>query len=147
MNKNHSRREDPAGGVKLLEIGDLQLRVLRVLWRYGQGSVHDVLAHIEGEPRPAYTSVLTVLRNLEKRGLVDHRARGRLHVFRPLVTEAELQRGVLRQIVRRLFKGSAGELVFNLVSDDQVSEDELTRLRERITAAQADRNDPTPSMG
>lgn len=147
MNRNHSRREDPTGGVKLLEIGDLQLRVLSVLWKYGQGSVHDVLNHIEGEPKPAYTSVLTVLRNLEKRGLVDHRARGRLHVFRPLVTEEQLKRGVLRQLVRRLFRGSAQDLVFNLVADDQVSDDELQVLKQRIAEEEDSRDDQPAFMG
>lgn len=147
MNRNHIRRDDPTGGVKLLEIGDLQLRVLRVLWKFGQGSVHDVLQYIEGEPKPAYTSVLTVLRNLEKRGLVDHWAKGRLHVFRPLVTEQQLQRGVLRQLVRRLFKGSVKDLVYNLVDEDHASAEELSALKERIAAKQSDRDDRATPIG
>lgn len=97
-------------------VGPLQLRILRVLWTTGPAgvhAVHDALnaqATAGGTPRLAYTTVLTVLRNLAKRGIVEQKASGRSHTFIPLITEAEFNKRLVRHTVDTYFGGDAAKL-------------------------------------
>jgi predicted transcriptional regulator len=107
--------------------------IMGVLWRLEGATVHEVVA---GMARPvAYTSVLTVLRILEKKGYVQHEPHpegGRAHVYKPLVQATKARRHHVRDLVDRLFGGQSQELVVGLLEDEKWSKTELERLREVI---------------
>jgi len=106
---------------------------MSVLWSKQSATVHDVL---EALPRDAaYTSVLTVLRILEKKGYVEHRsdpAGGRAHVYSPCVPALKARRLHVRDLIDRLFGGSSEELVVGLLEDESLSRAELEQMKERI---------------
>ncbi|MEX2188913.1 MAG: BlaI/MecI/CopY family transcriptional regulator [Pirellulales bacterium] len=117
-------------------LGDLQLEIMKVLWRFGAATVADVHGQLAGE-RLAYTTVATMLRKMEDRRLVAHEApssdgQGRKFVYRPLVSEREVTRGMTGDLVERLFEGSLASTVSHLLEERDVSAEELAELERLI---------------
>jgi len=107
--------------------------IMSILWSKDGATVHEVVAAL---PRSiAYTSVLTLLRILEKKGYVRHEAHpdgGRAHLYKPLVQVAKARRHHVRDLVDRLFGGQSEELVVGLLEEEKWSKADLERLRELI---------------
>jgi BlaI family transcriptional regulator, penicillinase repressor len=104
--------------------------IMSVLWSRGAGTVHDVVAAMSRDS--AYTSVLTMLRILEKKGYVTREPEpggGRAHVYRPRVAATRARRLHVRDLIDRLFGGRSEELMVGLVEDDALSRGELEQLR------------------
>lgn len=114
---------------RITEMGELQLDVFDRLSRLGEATVYDVLEDFPGSQRPRYTTVLTVLRSLEGKRLVEHRTEGRAYVFRPVVEPVEVRRRVLRDVLERVFGGSPRELMAALLDDEAVTGEVLDELR------------------
>ena len=105
-----------------------ELDVMSVLWDLGSATVKDVQEALEADL--AYTTVLTLLRILEGKGHVSHEQEGRAYRYYPLVQRQEAGATALRQLVRKVFRGSPEALLTQLVSDQNLSEGELRRIRE-----------------
>jgi BlaI family transcriptional regulator, penicillinase repressor len=118
---------------RLHRLGDLQLRILRILWDRGEGTVAGVHAGLGARPRLAYTTVATMLRKMEERGLVAHRTDGRAFVYRAAVAEEKVTGNMTGHVLDRLFRGSLPGLVSHLLTAREVSLEELTEL-ERLIA-------------
>ncbi len=117
---------------KSLTLTDGELRLMRVLWDKGEASVSGVVAALSTKPRPAYNSVLTMLRILERKGYVTHRKDGRAFVFVPTVDRSHARQSALKMLVNRFFEGSPRLLVLNLLEDDDLSAEALKQLTRRI---------------
>jgi predicted transcriptional regulator len=94
-------------------IGPLQHRVMRYVWAKGPGTVHNVVDHLNAEVptrKLAYTTILTVMRNLVKRGMLSQQHDGRRHLFTPSVTEAEYSQQVARFVCDAYFDGDNRKL-------------------------------------
>lgn len=117
-----------------------ELDVMVVLWERGDATVAEVQARLADEL--AYTTVLTVLRTLEEKGHVGHREEGRAYRYHPLVERAEAGASALGRLVDRVFGGSAELLLTQLVSERELGEAELERMRrlldERLEEAERD---------
>jgi predicted transcriptional regulator len=114
-------------------IGPLQLRVMHYVWQHGPSTVHAVLDTLNRQPGCAplaYTTILTVMRNLVRRGFLSQKPEGRSHVFAPLVDESSYKLDMLRQLRRDLFAGDVTGLLRFLTRDDEIAADQ----RERIAA-------------
>ena len=106
---------------------DRELDVMASLWERGSATVSEVRADLEDEL--AYTTVLTVLRTLEEKGHVGHEQEGRAHRYFPVVPRHEAGNSALRQLVEKVFGGSAEALLTRFVSETDLSDEELRRLR------------------
>ena len=111
---------------------EAELRVMNVLWTRGSGTVQQVLDSITQNPRLAYNSVLTTVRILERKGYLKHIKDGRAHVYAPVVLQQEATRSEIRHLVSRFFKNSREELVLNILEDQGIEPEELTRLRKML---------------
>ena len=111
---------------------DGELRLMRVLWDRKHASVGDVVAALPPNGRPAYNTVLTLLRILEDKGYIRHEKEGRAFVYSPVVDRRQAQRRAVRRLVRELFDGSPGSLAVNILEHDEVDAGELAQLRELI---------------
>ena len=109
---------------------DRELDVMSVFWDIGPATVTDVRERIADEL--AYTTVLTVLRTLEQKGYVGHTEDGRAHRYKPLVKREVAGRTALRRLVEKVFDGSPELLLTQLVSDKNLSDEELRRLRKLL---------------
>jgi BlaI family penicillinase repressor len=115
----------------MYRLGDLQLKIMRALWHSGPGGVADVMDRLCGN-RLAYTTVATMLRKMENRGLVRHRQRGRRFIYEPLVTAQEVTRSMADDLVDRLFQGNLADTVAHLIETREVSRQELADLERLI---------------
>jgi BlaI family penicillinase repressor len=113
-------------------LGELQLRIMKVLWRSGPLAVAEIQAGLASQPlggRPlAYTTVATMLRKMENRGLVRHQERGRRFLYEAVPSAAEVGRSSTADLVDRLFEGSLADAVSHLLQTREVSPEELARL-------------------
>jgi predicted transcriptional regulator len=120
---------------KSLTLTDGELRLMRVLWERGEASVGDVVQALKERPKPAYNTVLTLLRILERKGYVTHRKDGRAFVFVPIVDKLNATRSALKTLVNRFFDGSPKLLMLNLLEDQDLSSEALQQLKGRIESA------------
>ena len=111
---------------------EAELRIMNVLWAKGSGTVQQVLDSIMETPTPAYNSVLTTIRVLERKGYLKHLKDGRAHVYTPLVGQEEATRSEIRHLVGRFFKNSHEQLVLNLLEDQGLGREEIGRLKEML---------------
>ena len=111
---------------------DGELKLMRVLWDRGEATVGEVVSALKDKPKPAYNSVLTLLRILERKGYVAHRKDGRAFIFLPAVDRARARQSAVKTFVNRFFEGSPRLLVLNLLEDESLSDDALKQLREKI---------------
>lgn len=111
-------------------LGDRELDVMAVLWEIGSGTVGEVRERLPA--KLAYTTVLTILRNLEAKEFVSHTEEGRAHRYAPRVQQRSARRSALSRLVDTLFAGSSEELLAHLVDDRALGPDELQRLAKRV---------------
>jgi BlaI family penicillinase repressor len=117
---------------KIHRLGDLQLRIMKVLWASGEATVADVLKGLGAESDLAYTTVATMLRKMEARQLVRHRMDERSFVYRAAVAEEAVSQGMADHLLERLFEGSLADMVRHLLSNREVSREELSKLERLI---------------
>jgi predicted transcriptional regulator len=105
---------------------------MRVLWDRGRATVGQVLENLERSPKPAYNTVLTLLRILEDKGYVTHEKSGRAFTFLPVMAETEARRSALSQLLSRFFGNSPERLMLSLLGRDEADREEVERLRALI---------------
>ena len=101
---------------------------MQVLWRLGRGLVRDILEQLP-DPKPAYSTVSTIVRILEKKGFVSYKAYGNTHEYFPLLTMDEYRRTFLRSFAQRFFGNSPGELVSFFARDRRLSLADLEAIQ------------------
>ncbi|CAN5917309.1 BlaI/MecI/CopY family transcriptional regulator [soil metagenome] len=111
-------------------LGERELDVMTVLWQRSSGTVAEVQEALSATL--AYTTVLTMLRNLEAKGFVRREEEGRAHRYFPKVKQRAEQRRALRRLIDTLFLGSPEALLSQLVDDHALSPAELRRIAERL---------------
>lgn len=107
-----------------------ELDIMSVLWEQGPSTVSEVQEALDDAL--AYTTVLTLLRVLEEKGHVSHTTEGRAHRYAPLVERQAAGQSALRRITHGLFAGSPELLLTRLVEDENVTEEELRRMRDLL---------------
>jgi predicted transcriptional regulator len=117
---------------------EAELRLMKILWRRGDSAVTDLVAAMPEGETLAYNSVLTTIRILEQKGYVEHRQEGRAFVYRPCIAEHEASRTEVRHVLNRFFGNSRELLLLSLLDDEDLSLDELQRLRDAIRNAAPD---------
>ncbi|MBK7938934.1 MAG: BlaI/MecI/CopY family transcriptional regulator [Lewinellaceae bacterium] len=101
--------------------------VMHLIWEIGRGTVSDLLEKFEGE-KPPHSTVSSVVRILEKKGFVGHKAYGKTHEYFPLIGKEDYGRRSLGDVLRNYFDGSVSRLVSHLAEEEQLSERELEEL-------------------
>jgi predicted transcriptional regulator len=108
------------------EFGDRELDVMAVLWETGSATVAEVRDRLP--VALAYTTVLTILRNLEAKGFVRHEGEGKAHRYFPRVARRTAGNSAVARLIDKMFGGNAAMLVSHLVSDHPLSAEELRKL-------------------
>ena len=111
---------------------DVELELISILWRLGEGAVSDVLEHLPKERDLAYTSVSTILRILEQKGVLKARKEGRGHIYVPVLKKSEYESKTLRHVVDKVFDGTPVALVKQLLDTVEIGEAEIAELRKLL---------------
>jgi predicted transcriptional regulator len=112
-----------------------ETEILRLLWQLRSGTVQDVCGQLPTEREIAYATVQTLLRRLEKKGYVSHESKGKAHVFRPAIRREHVIQRSVGDFVNRLFGGDPVPLMLHLVDRNDLSPEDVERLRELIEQA------------
>jgi len=112
-----------------------ELRLMKLLWSRGESAVSDLVSATAPDGELAYTSVLTTIRILETKGYVRHRQEGRAFLYSAMIGEAEASRSEVRHVLERFFGNSRERLLLSLLGDEEISAEELRRLKEAIASA------------
>lgn len=114
------------------QLGRVQLLIMQVLWTKVEATAREITDAINQTESIAHSTVQTLLRGLEDKQAVDHKAVERTFVFFPLVKESEFKSSATQELLSRVFGGKAQDLVAHLLADEAVSSDELTEIRKLI---------------
>ena len=115
-----------------VSLSELQIALMRVLWRRGEASTADVAAELAEERGLKHTTVATLLTRLEKRGVVAQRREGRQLFYSARVGEAQVRRSMVADLLGALFDGDARALVAHLVQESEIAPGDLAKVRRRL---------------
>jgi predicted transcriptional regulator len=127
-----------AGRKRSVGLTEAEHRIMTVLWAHPNATVGEVVERMTGPGKPAYNSVLTILRILERKGYVTHEKNGRAFTYSPVVDHTQARRGALSQLLSRFFNGSREMLVMDLLGHEDVTDAQLQKVRELLDSAQPD---------
>jgi len=120
-----------------VRLTDREADVMQVLWEHGPSVVSDVQKQLKD--KLAYTTVLTVLRTLETKGYVGHEEEGRQHRYFAAVHQQAAQKSALTHLLAKFFKDSSELLFARLVSDRNLSPEEIRRMRKLLAEKSQER--------
>lgn len=115
------------------EITNAQQEVLRALWKINDGAVSDVLNQLD-DPKPAYNTVATVIKVLEKKKYIAHRSYGKTNVYYPLISKKQYAQHMIGNSVKDFFNSSISQLVSAFVNQKEISINELEELKSLVDA-------------
>lgn len=119
------------------QLTPLELEIMKVLWASSPATVQAVQEALPGDPRLAYTTVQTMLNVLFRKGKVKRALRGRAFEYTPAVSREKAAGWAIRDMINRLFGGSAESLVMSLVESQRLSPEKLARLSKLIEKHQS----------
>ena len=122
------------------------LRLMRLLWARGESAVADLVQALPDDTPLAYTTVLTTVRILEKKGYLRHRQVGRAFLYTPCVAEHEARQTEIRHVLQRFFGNSRERLVLSLLGDADATPEELERMKKAIAEAAFDEADSAADL-
>jgi predicted transcriptional regulator len=117
---------------------ELELEILKILWKKGPLAVREVREELAEGPaqRPlAHTSVITMLNIMVRKRYLRRTRQGKAYIFQPRVREEDVTRGMLHDLVDRLFEGSAAAAMLKLLETSDIDQQELEKLRQLIQRA------------
>lgn len=114
---------------------DLELQILGVLWAAGPSSVREVLQSMPDGKTRAYTTILSCLQVMEKKGLVTHRREGQGYIYRPAVQKQRVLGTVVRQLLRNVFGGRPSVALHYFIAETDCTGEEIDQLRRLIDQA------------
>lgn len=119
---------------KILPIGETELEVLHIVWELKEATVNDVLDRILEKRKVAYTTIMTVMKNLSNKGVLQYRKEGATYVYSATQQQdpEEVKGKLLDEILTKVFKGSPAALIQTLVKKEDLSEADRDEIRKLI---------------
>src|SRR5215831_3044553 len=116
-----------------------ELQIMKIVWQLGEASVKDIQERLPGEPH--YNTVLTIIRVLERKGHLVHRAEGKAYLYRSGETKEKARARLLRHFVDQVFGGSAPSAVLSLVETGDLTRKDLDQIRDKIAKTRKTRKE------
>jgi BlaI family penicillinase repressor len=117
-----------------------ELEIMKVVWQLKSATVRQVYEELLKGRKIAYTTVMTLMNILEKKGHLKKRQEERAFLYVPAKPRKQVIGSMVREFVQRVFNGSAEPLLAHLIEDEQVTEEELEEIRRTIRAAKASKS-------
>lgn len=121
---------------KSVTLTEAELRLMKILWARGESTVSELVATLDKKNSLAYNSVLTTIRILERKGYVEHRKEGRAFSYRAVIQERDASQSEVRHVLQRFFGNSRERLLLSLLGGEDVTPEELARLKDAIARAE-----------
>jgi len=114
------------------ELTRAEEQIMQILWKIEKGFINDLLPNFP-DPKPAYNTVSTIIRILEKKGFVGYHAYGKSHQYFPLITKKDYTRSFLKRFLTGYFENSYKEMVSFFAKEDNISIEELEEIKKMIS--------------
>ena len=115
----------------LKELTKAEDQVMQILWKLGKGVVKDIMEKMN-DPKPAYNTVSTIVRILETKGFVDHKAYGKTHEYFPTISKEKYTKFYLNNLLKGYFNGSFQNLVSFFAKENDMSASDLEKLLDEL---------------
>lgn len=115
-----------------VRLGRLELQIMNIVWKQGKSTVHDVKDAISKGRKPAYSTILTMMRKLENKGYLEHEVDDRTYVYQATISRQAARRSMLGDLIERAFEGSPSLLISSLVEQNRITESELREIQKLI---------------
>ncbi len=115
-----------------IRLGRIEMQIMNVVWERGTATVHDVKESLGHGRKPAYSTILTMMRKLEIKGYLKHTMQDRTFIYHPAINRSEVRHTLVGDLMDRLFEGSASLLVGSLIEQKKVTGKELQAIRKLI---------------
>ena len=112
-----------------------ELEIMLIVWQKGECVVHDIKEKLP-DPKPAYNTVSTIVRILEKKGFISHKAYGKTHIYYPAISKPAYTRKYVVAVIQKFFDGSVSELVSFFLRQGDISSTELKELSDILKEAE-----------
>jgi len=119
------------------ELTKAEEQIMQILWQLKEAIVKQIIDKMPDDPKPAYNTVSTVVRVLESKGFVNHKAYGNSHVYFPIISEEDYKKFAFDKVIKSYFNNSYKTLVSYLVKEQKLN---LSELAELILLAERSRN-------
>ncbi|OQY05120.1 MAG: transcriptional regulator [Bacteroidetes bacterium 4572_117] len=113
------------------ELTKAEEQIMQILWKIEKGFVKDVIEYFN-KPKPAYNTVSTIIRILEKKGFIGHKAYGKTHEYYPLVTKKDYTKSFFRGFLGKYFSNSFQQLVSFFSNENEMSIEEMEKIMEMM---------------
>jgi len=113
------------------ELTKAEEQIMQILWQLDEAFVNDIVDKM-AEPKPAYNTVSTIVRILEKKGFVDHKAYGKTHQYFPLISKTDYTQSYMKNFMGNYFGNSFREMVSFFAKQDKMSVKEIEALMEDV---------------
>ena len=113
-------------------LGKRELMIMNIIWDRSEASVRDVFKEILQNEEVAYTTILSMMQKLEKKGFLSHREEGRTYIYAPVIQRNEIETNMLQELVESLFRGSYLNLVNTVIKNKKLSPAKVEELMQKI---------------
>ena len=124
-------------GREVVRLGKLELEIMKAVWARGKATVAEAHQALSADRPRAYNTILTMMRKLEAKGCLSHATEGRTFVYRARISRENVRRDALRDLLDRVFDGSAQLLVSGLMDERKLSAAEIREIRALLDARPA----------
>jgi len=108
---------------------EVELQLMNVIWALGTCTVKEVQTQLSKDRDLAYTSIATIMKILETKGIVKSAKSDKAHVYRPLITKESYEAQTLEHLAENLFQGDPSMMVMRLLNDSNLSKQDLEAIR------------------
>jgi BlaI family penicillinase repressor len=116
-----------------IRLGRLELQIMTVVWDRGRATVHAVKETLSQGRKPAYSTILTMMRKLEAKGYLVHEVQDRTYVYRATISRHEVRQSMLGDLLERVFEGSPALLLSSLVEHSRVTDRERREIQKLMS--------------
>ncbi len=114
------------------ELTKTEERIMQVVWRLKKAFVKDIIAQLDDDPKPPYSTIASVVGILEKKGYLTHTAYGKTHEYFPAVSKAAYRKMYFQRMLSQYFDNSETSLLSFLVQEKKLSEGDIEKLKDLI---------------
>lgn len=114
------------------QLTPVEHELMEILWKLGQGSVHDVIACLPAKRDLAYTSVSTILRILQQKKILTAIKMGKQHIYQPILTKDKFATHTVKTMVKHVFSGNSASMVAHLVDTNNLSIEEIDAIQKLL---------------
>lgn len=118
-----------------------ELEILRIVWEKGAVSVKDVHEWLGGDQANGYTTILKLMQIMHEKGLLERQKRGKLHLYRAVISQKNTQQQMVNKMIETVFEGSAAQLVLSALGNRKSSKAELKEIREYLDKLEGGKNE------